>query len=66
MYSGRKGMLNRADFQRLLQDVNRTTLKEIQVYVDEVRVVGLVAGWLCIYTSAPLACALLPSLSSCG
>lgn len=25
------------DFQRLLQDVNRTTMQAIQVYVDEVR-----------------------------
>jgi hypothetical protein len=25
------------DFERLLQDVNRTTMKAIQVYVDEVR-----------------------------
>jgi hypothetical protein len=24
------------DFERLLQDVNRTTYKEIKVYVDEV------------------------------
>ena len=25
------------DFERLLQDVNRTTMKAIQVYVDQVR-----------------------------
>jgi hypothetical protein len=33
----RDGFLDRGDFERLLMDVNRTTMKAIQVYVDEVR-----------------------------
>ncbi|KAF6255167.1 hypothetical protein COO60DRAFT_246764 [Scenedesmus sp. NREL 46B-D3] len=31
----RDGFLDKEDFERLLQDVNRTTYKEIKVYVDE-------------------------------
>jgi hypothetical protein len=29
------------DFERLLQDVNRTTYKEIKVYVDEVSLLSV-------------------------